>query len=83
MDRNVYPIYEDRMGAIWIGAWNSGLSRFKDGRFTSFTPQDGLASAYVTAIGEDRDGCLWVSSHHPPDGGLRILKPGGQGEAIH
>ncbi len=70
-DRNVYPIYQDRAGAIWIGAWPSGLSRFKDGKFTNYTPTDGLPSN-LTALVEDREGHLWVAG----DGGLRIFQGG-------
>ena len=29
MDRNTYAIFEDHTGAIWIGAWDRGLTRFE------------------------------------------------------
>ena len=35
IDRNVYPIGQDRSGAIWIGAWQTGLSRLQGEKFTS------------------------------------------------
>ena len=70
-DRNVYPIYQDRAGAIWIGAWPSGLSRFKDGKFTNYTPTDGLPSN-LTALAEDREGHLWAAGSE----GLRMFQGG-------
>ena len=41
---------EDRAGAVWIGRWDGGLSRFKDGKFTNFTARDGLPTDRVTAL---------------------------------
>jgi signal transduction histidine kinase/ligand-binding sensor domain-containing protein len=62
IDNNIYAIFQDHFGAIWIGAWQSGLSRFWKGRFTSFAEADGLPSRIVTALGEDRNGVLWVGT---------------------
>ena len=31
IDQDIYPIYQDHSGAIWMGAWSSGLSYFRDG----------------------------------------------------
>ena len=39
VDRNVYPIVQDRTGDIWIGAWNGGVSRFHEGHFISLSDQ--------------------------------------------
>ena len=49
-----YPVYRDRHGTMWIGAWLSRLSRFADGRFINYTVRDGLASDVTSAIGEDQ-----------------------------
>ena len=76
-DRNVYPIYRDQHGAIWIGGWDVGLSRrLQDGRFVTYSMRDGLASHVTSAIGEDREGRVWVASHHDRRGGLRIFREG-------
>jgi len=32
----VRALYEDRNGALWIGAPTRGLTRFKDGEFTTY-----------------------------------------------
>ncbi|HUE02646.1 MAG TPA: two-component regulator propeller domain-containing protein [Bryobacteraceae bacterium] len=72
IDRDVYPVYQDRAGALWMGAWPGGLTCFQDGKFSSYTTKDGLASRLVTALYEDRGGRLWVAAH----GGLRVFQDG-------
>ncbi len=90
--RNTYPIYEDRAGAIWVGA--GGLNRFAGGAFANFTSGGDLDSPGVTAIGEDRDGRLWVGTvrglHVFSGGRLRsatelrdVLAPAGLVQAIY
>ena len=32
---------EDHAGNVWIGFWNGGLARYRNGRFTLFTTADG------------------------------------------
>lgn len=63
-------IYEDREGSLWVGTYSGGLSRFKDGRFTSFTTKDGLSHDVVSSIYEDREGSLWIGTY----GGLNRFK---------
>ena len=45
---NVYAVYQSRDGAVWAGTLNGGLSQLKDGHFTSYTTETGLASNTVT-----------------------------------
>ena len=40
----VRAIEEDREGALWIGTRGGGISRLKNGAFTTLTMKDGLAS---------------------------------------
>ena len=47
---------QDRDGSLWIGTFGGGLSRFKDGRFTSFTTRDGLSDDEVSSLLEDGTG---------------------------
>ncbi|MGA8593318.1 MAG: two-component regulator propeller domain-containing protein [Bryobacteraceae bacterium] len=61
-NRNVYPIYQSRDGAIWIGTWSGGLCRFEGGKCRTYTTSDGLATNMIYAIGEDAKGTLWVST---------------------
>lgn len=72
-DHNIYPIYEDRAGAIWIGAWPLTLNRYDHGRFDHFGLEDGL-SANTSALFQDRSGRLWVGAYSPIDDGLRYTK---------
>ena len=69
---NVYTVYEDREGVIWVGTWG-GLARYNHGSFSSFTKKDGLSSGLISALLEDRDGVLWVGTE---DNGLNRFKDG-------
>jgi ligand-binding sensor domain-containing protein len=64
-------ILEDREGALWIGAGEHGLNRFRNGRLMSYTTKDGLSDNDVRSILERRDGSLWFGSN---DGGLTVFK---------
>ncbi len=56
--KNIYPIYEDRAGTIWIGA-TGGLFKYENGTFALIkSTQDFL----VNAIGEDAAGRILISS---------------------
>src|SRR5262249_5061848 len=57
----VYPIFEDRAGTIWVGAASEGLFRLKDGAFTNYRNTASARANYVTSIYEDRAGQLWVN----------------------
>ncbi len=60
---NIRTIYEDSDGTFWIGTYDSGLSRFKNGKFTSYTTAEGLFSNGVFQILEDKRGNFWMSSN--------------------
>ena len=73
---NVLSLYTDETGAIWIGTWLSGASRFDPARdkfqryvFENDNPK-GLHGDGVWAIREDRNGSLWVGTSN---GGLHRL----------
>ena len=61
-DHNIYPIYQDGSGAIWIGAWPNTLNRYDHGQFHYFTERDGL-TPFISALYEDRAGALWVGAY--------------------
>ncbi len=71
VSRNVYPILQDHEGAMWVGSWPAGLTHYQAGRFTRYTPKDGLPGP-VSALGEDRQHRLWIGTH----GGLAIFDNG-------
>lgn len=51
-----YRLYEDRDGALWAGRDDRGITHYKDGRFTSFGPSDGLPESPVRAFDQDPEG---------------------------
>ena len=59
----IQALLEDGRGALWIGTNGGGLSRFQDGRFTTFTAADGLSSDIVRALHEDHEGNLWIGTN--------------------
>ncbi len=69
---DVKVIHESPDGALWFGTYG-GLTRFKNGVFTSLTTGDGLASNLVRSLYEDAENVLWIGSY---DGGLTRLKNG-------
>jgi ligand-binding sensor domain-containing protein len=59
---SAYVVYESRDGSVWAGTLNRGVSKFKDGHFTTYTTTNGLASNTVSSIVETRDGATWFAT---------------------
>jgi signal transduction histidine kinase/ligand-binding sensor domain-containing protein len=57
-DGAVQAMYEDRGGVLWVGA-SSGLSRFRNGSWTTWASGQGLREGVQGIIGDNRGG-LWV-----------------------
>jgi signal transduction histidine kinase/ligand-binding sensor domain-containing protein/CheY-like chemotaxis protein len=55
-------LFEDSSGNLWIGTSGGGLTLYREGRFHTYTTQDGLSNNSVDAITEDREGTLWVAT---------------------
>lgn len=53
---------ESRTGTLWIGCWPAGLSRYRNGRFRSFTTSDGLPKGSFDSLYFDAAGTLWGSA---------------------
>jgi ligand-binding sensor domain-containing protein len=70
---SVYAVYRARDGAVWAGTLSGGVSRLKDGAFTSYTVTNGLASNTISAILETADGTMWFATPT----GVSILSRGG------
>jgi signal transduction histidine kinase len=47
---------------MWVGSAADGLFRYRDGRFETFGPEQGLGDRLVAVILEDEDANLWVST---------------------
>jgi signal transduction histidine kinase/ligand-binding sensor domain-containing protein len=57
-DKNVYPIYEDRAGTVWIGTTNGLFKRENE----TFTLIESTENFHVSAIGEDVSGRVLISN---------------------
>src|SRR5215470_5980348 len=64
---------EDRAGNLWFGFYEGGLARYAAGRFTTFSPADGLPEKFISALHVDHLGRLWLTS--ASDGLARIDDP--------
>jgi signal transduction histidine kinase/ligand-binding sensor domain-containing protein len=64
LTQRLMTLYEDRNGTLWAGGEDGTLVRYRDGRFTTFTPADGLpqhaAPVMIEAFADDR---LWIAWH--------------------
>jgi signal transduction histidine kinase/ligand-binding sensor domain-containing protein len=69
---NVYSVYESRDGTVWAGTLSGGVSRFRDGKFTTLTIDQGLASNTIASILETADGTMWFGTPN----GLSALAKG-------
>jgi ligand-binding sensor domain-containing protein len=56
-------VYEDRTGAIWIGAGSEGIIRSKGDQTIRFGKANGLPKERVSAILEDHSGTLWFGTY--------------------
>jgi ligand-binding sensor domain-containing protein len=65
-ENEVYALAEADDGSLWIGTYGGGVSRFKDGRFTVYTVEQGLANDYVSDLCKDVRGAIWAAT----DGGV-------------
>ena len=57
---------EDKAGSLWFGfgaGGQGGLSRLRNGSFTSWGVNDGLPSGSITNLYTDSKGRLWIASH--------------------
>ncbi len=67
-DNDIYTLYVDKSGTLWIGTQNGGLNKFNSttGTFNSYqnNPADSssLSSNYVTSIADDNSGNLWIGT---------------------
>jgi signal transduction histidine kinase len=53
---------EDEAGNLWLGFYDGGLARYRDGRFQLFSPSDGVPAGLIRTLYLDQAGRLWVAS---------------------
>ena len=59
----VFSMLADHEDTVWAGTWGGGVSRYRDGRWTSLMEQDGLAGNIVYAIAQAPDGSYWFGTN--------------------
>src|SRR5258708_31096161 len=62
-------------GGLWIGT-PAGVSKLDGSNVKSYTPQNGLADGFLTALYEDRGGRLWAGSTGSKLSGLSVIEHG-------
>jgi len=58
-NNDIYTLYRDRTGEIWIGAFGGGLEKLGTG---PLGPREGLRNDVVLSIVEDLQGHLWFAT---------------------
>ncbi|MEE4214546.1 MAG: two-component regulator propeller domain-containing protein, partial [Bacteroidales bacterium] len=70
-------ITENSQGEIWVGTWESGLSRgggitvFRDGEMQTFDESNGLPAKQIHSIIEDHEGNMIITSQN---NGIHVFK---------
>ncbi len=76
-----FAVVQTSSGFVWVGT-SYGVSRYDGREFANLTRSDGLPHDSVTAIGDGRDGTVWlvtqeglarVAAEAGPDGEPRVL----------
>ena len=71
INSGVVSVYEDREGTLWVGTnGTTALNKFRDGKFLTYTSQEGLAGR-VSSIFGGKSNSIWMSG-----AGLTQLKDG-------
>jgi ligand-binding sensor domain-containing protein/serine phosphatase RsbU (regulator of sigma subunit) len=65
-------VYEDLDKSLWFGTNNGGLTKMKDGKFTTYTKANGLSHDAITALVQSPDSTLWIGTRR----GLSKFKNG-------
>ena len=52
---------EDQEGHVWVGLYNGGIYRFRDGRWESWPEVSPERQSHVQSIRRDRKGRMWVA----------------------
>ena len=60
---NVWCMFQDADGGIWIGTDGAGLLRYAGERFVTWTVGDGLCSDLVMTLVADHAGDLWLGTY--------------------
>ena len=59
LDTTLRHVLEDREGNLWFGGLN-GLTRWRNGEWKVFGPEDGFIETSVNCIHQREDGAIWI-----------------------
>jgi ligand-binding sensor domain-containing protein len=69
---SVYSVLRTRDGSVWAGTISGGISRLKDGVFTTYSVIQGLSSDSIHSIIEGNDGSISIAT----PAGLDVFRNG-------
>ncbi|PYP89293.1 MAG: hypothetical protein DMF61_03500 [Blastocatellia bacterium AA13] len=58
----ITALFEDDSGSLWIGTNGGGLTKLRNGVFTTYNTTDGLAGQELRTISGGRDGDIWIGT---------------------
>ena len=58
----VISLYIDRVGALWIGTMEGGVSKYYQDTITNYTTNQGLCDNTVWSITQDKNGLMWFGT---------------------
>jgi signal transduction histidine kinase/streptogramin lyase len=61
---HIRSLYQDADSTIWIGTYDAGLIRWKDGKFKRISQTDGMFNGNVFCTLEDENGWFWINSNN-------------------
>ncbi|MCW5958544.1 MAG: hypothetical protein KIS76_00160 [Pyrinomonadaceae bacterium] len=61
---HVRSLYLDSENVLWIGTYDTGLIRYKDGKFKRIGEADGMFNGNVFCTLEDDNGWFWINSNN-------------------
>ncbi len=53
---------EDAGGDVWLGFYEGGAARYRNGKFDIFSAADGIPPSYVSSILSDKAGRIWIAT---------------------
>jgi ligand-binding sensor domain-containing protein/signal transduction histidine kinase len=62
--RSIRSLLATPDGSLWIGYAGSGVGRYKDGRITVFTAEQGLYDDFISQMVADSRGWIWFGADH-------------------
>ncbi|MEG8946204.1 ligand-binding sensor domain-containing protein [Rosettibacter firmus] len=57
----ILDLFIDKEENLWVGSYNNGLYRIRDGNFTTYSLEEGLKERFIRAITQNSKG-IWVAS---------------------